>query len=575
MADFRCILKPIIHGELLYFEKPVSPVLDEAIHLGGLFNSFYPYDWQKITGSRSFNLKIKGTISHARVTVFLHIPTKGAVAITSVTLAGSQTQLDLDIAKFSPRPGHRLTCQIESLENFDLESVSWSAETEIQKSVNLGIIICTHNNEQRLKRNVERLVSSELWNRESPTLIVVNNGTLNDQSWFPEERFCKFDQQNLGGSGGFGRGIYEVVHGSLSDMGISHVLLMDDDVEFYPEIISRAIAFHRKSSQPVVIGGSMLKLEDPTWLHEAGGNVNATTRIGTSTDIPTGPIENTHALGYLGRAAQYDYNAWWFCSFPVSAVDKVGMPLPIFIHGDDIEYGIRLKAHGCKVFCPGGIALWHDSFENKHLTWIRYFDFRNALIRLTLHHDNPPKVLLTQLNRLCQRALIRNDYGSYIMSIKAFEDFCKGPKILSHTDFSAQIKSLDDLYHDFANSDSSGRYRFSNAELICQKERKFKTSLRYIVANLHSIPIPSFRHFATNNTRFPWTDVPYFSDITVNLADGQQIHYRRDLSKCKSLNKRKRNALKANTKLLPTVMAEWRKEFSSLCSESFWSSYGR
>ncbi len=88
--------------------------------------------------------------------------------------------------------------------------------------------------------------------------------------------------------------------------------------------------------------------------------------------LAKGLLSETDALNQLGRAKSYDYNAWWFCSFHVEAVRKVGLPLPLFIHGNDIEYGMRLKEHGYPVYCPGGISLWHQSFENKRLTWIRY-----------------------------------------------------------------------------------------------------------------------------------------------------------------------------------------------------------
>ena len=159
------------------------------------------------------------------------------------------------------------------------------------------------------------------------------------------------------------------------------------------------------------------------------------------------------------------------------------------------------------------------------------------------------------------------------MAVKAFEDFCKGPEILSLTNFSEQIKLLDDLYHEYSKVDSSGRYKLSNEELSCQKEKKIKTAMRYLTANLHSIPIPSIRHFRTTNTRFPWTDVPYFSDITVDLANGNQIHYRRNLKKYRSLNKRLRIALKTYKGELSTVQDAWRSECPLFCSEDFWKKY--
>ena len=48
------------------------------------------------------------------------------------------------------------------------------------------------------------------------------------------------------------------------------------------------------------------------------------------------------------------YNGWWFFAFPLAAVDRVGLPLPLFIRGDDVEYGLRLLGPGCRRRGPRG-----------------------------------------------------------------------------------------------------------------------------------------------------------------------------------------------------------------------------
>lgn len=573
MADFRCILNPTINGELLYCEKSINPSCSEHIHLGGLFNSFYPYDWFKITGASSFKVKIHGSPEHSKITIFLHAPDATPIIIAELNTTSLHNDVELEIKNVCPLPGQRLTCQIECNGHIDLKSVSWRAVSREQRKVKLGVVICNHKNEANVKKNIEQLVASRSWEEEQPVVILVNNGAAMDESWFPRERFYKFDQENLGGSGGFGRGIYEIVYGSVNSLGVTHVLLMDDDVLFYPEVISRAIAFHSKSHRPVIIGGAMLKLEDPTWLHETGSYVKSTHRIGTATDIPAGPLAETGALDFLGRAVEYDYNAWWFCSFPIDAVRTVGLPLPVFIHGDDIDYGIRLKSHGYSIYCPGGIAIWHQCFENKHLTWIRYFDFRNALIRLTLCFDNTPKILIRQLKHVCKRAVIRNDYGAYIMALKAFEDFCRGPDILLEKDFESLVTRLDHLYHQYSHAESTGRYKLADTVLRPQKTNNISRLLKYLTTNMHATPVPSFRHFETENSRFHWADVPCFSDITVSLKNGEKVHYRRDLKKYKILKKRLQIAVRTPTAELGRVMSAWQGIRETLHSEDFWKRY--
>ena len=268
MADWHCILNSEIDGKALYYESPIVSDYAEHLHLGGLYNSLYPYDWLKITGSRSFRCEIKGLARESSVSIFLHSPNAPAKVIKQVGSALADETIEISLSDLNPEPGQRLTCQIENASSTALSSVSWTANTNNDHRVKLGIVICTYNNEARLKQNIQELVASKVWYEEKPILAVANNGIIEDESWLPQERFIKFDQKNLGGAGGFGRGIYEVVHGQLKDQGITHILLMDDDVEFHPEVISRAIAFHKKVQRPSVIGGSMLKLEDPTFLKQ-------------------------------------------------------------------------------------------------------------------------------------------------------------------------------------------------------------------------------------------------------------------------------------------------------------------
>ena len=573
MADWHCILNSETNGEGLYYEPSTSPCSAESLHLGGLYNSFYPYDWLEITGSRSFRCEIEGLSRESRVSILLHSPGALVKVIKQVESCPSDNVLEITLSNFNTEPGQRLTCQIENESSIELSSISWTAITNNDHRVKLGIVICTYNNEARLKQNIQELTSSNVWHVGNPILALVNNGTIEDQSWLPQERFIKFDQENLGGSGGFGRGIYEVVYGQLKDRDITHILLMDDDVTFHPEVISRAIAFHKKAQRPSVVGGSMLKLESATFLHEAGSNLNSPRTIGTSTLIPTGPIAETNALDHLGKGCQFDYNAWWFCSFPTDAVRNSGLPLPIFIHGDDIEYGMRLNSCGYNVYCPGGISLWHESFENKHPTWIRYFDFRNALIRLSYYHDNPPKILIHQLKHACNRALMRNDYGGYIMVVTAFEDFCKGPAILYEKDFSSRIRELNNIYHQYSHSDSTGRYKLTSRGEDSHKKNKMRLGLKYLTANLNALPIPSIRHFQTSSMRFSWTDVPCLSDITVKLKDGREVHYNRDVAKCRSLRIRLNIAITSCKSQLASVQKEWRDMQGYFHSEDFWKEY--
>lgn len=65
-----------------------------------------------------------------------------------------------------------------------------------------------------------------------------------------------------------------------------------------------------------------------------------------------------------------EFNAWWYCCFPMDVVSEENLPLPIFIRGDDLEYGLRNMKH---LILMNGICVWHEPFENKYSSFLEYY----------------------------------------------------------------------------------------------------------------------------------------------------------------------------------------------------------
>ena len=64
------------------------------------------------------------------------------------------------------------------------------------------------------------------------------------------------------------------------------------------------------------------------------------------------------------------YGGWWFCCMPLQRIEQIGYPLPLFIKGDDIEYGIRNER---EFITLNGINVWHVSFSKKNSYEVNYF----------------------------------------------------------------------------------------------------------------------------------------------------------------------------------------------------------
>lgn len=84
------------------------------------------------------------------------------------------------------------------------------------------------------------------------------------------------------------------------------------------------------------------------------------------------------------ESQNWDYGGWWCCCIPVSAIREKGLPLPVFIHRDDIEYGIRMG----KLMTLNGIGVWHEAVTKKLPQIGEYYDIRNMAILNAIHYDD-------------------------------------------------------------------------------------------------------------------------------------------------------------------------------------------
>jgi galactofuranosylgalactofuranosylrhamnosyl-N-acetylglucosaminyl-diphospho-decaprenol beta-1,5/1,6-galactofuranosyltransferase len=97
---------------------------------------------------------------------------------------------------------------------------------------------------------------------------------------------------------------------------------------------------------------------------------------------PTTPIEEDPGLW---ENLEVDYGAWRFCCLHSDCFRQVGLPLPLFIRGDDCEYGLRLRAHGVKTLPLPGVRVWHPVHADRLGRWHTLFDWRNKFICKALH----------------------------------------------------------------------------------------------------------------------------------------------------------------------------------------------
>lgn len=250
-------------------------------------------------------------------------------------------------------------------------------------------------------------------------------------------RLSIHDQPNLGGSGGYSRVMYE----ALKNTDCQQILFMDDDIRLEPDSILRVLAMHRFAKAPMLVGGQMLNLQEPSHLHIMGEVVDRSIFMWTAAphaeydhDFAEYPLnDNNSRSKLLHRRIDVDYNGWWTCMIPRQVAEELGQPLPLFIKWDDADYGLRAAEHGYPTVTLPGAAIWHMAWSDKDdaIDWQAYFHLRNRLVVAAMHWDGP-KAQVIGLVRSHLKATLKHlaclEYSTVAIQNKAIDDFLAGPE---------------------------------------------------------------------------------------------------------------------------------------------------
>lgn len=298
--------------------------------------------------------------------------------------------------------------------------------------VKVAAVICTFHREEYVLRNLEQLRKTG-WDdpncpiRDNLDVFIVDNGrTLTLAN---EAHVRLFPNPNYGGSGGFTRGLIEAYRRKGE---YSHVLFMDDDISFETEALVKTLQllkYARTFDRPLFVGGQMLIENQPTVQFEAG----AFYRNGRLAPVGQGlDLAEVSALLANEKDAHPAYNAWWYCCMPLDVVDRAGLPLPLFIKTDDVEYGLRQQPH---ILLMNGIGVWHMAFDKKFSAYLEYYIKRNELMVSALH-DNGAGVLAAGRKLLVSaaRVVLTDDPRAADFIYRGCRDFLKGPDFFLQTD---------------------------------------------------------------------------------------------------------------------------------------------
>lgn len=308
----------------------------------------------------------------------------------------------------------------EAEEDSILNDLEWHTSLSARRHVKIGIVICTYRREEFLKRNLKNLSEyKKSADAQFFDVFVIDNGKTVEDVF--GDGIKVIPNENTGGSGGFTRGIREVC--ARGDE-YTHFLLMDDDILFDGEILYRTasmLCLLTDDYKDASIGGGMLILDTPFIQEELGADWKGTT-VRSRQKHKDARLQSTVCANE--EQPEPDYNAWFYMCMPSDTPSKYGYPLPFFVRGDDIEYGLRAAEN---IIVTSGIAVWHEDFYAKFNPQVEYYIMRNELIVNARYPQGRGAFAnWKKLVRAVTKHIVLQRYFVLDMLYKACDDYFKG-----------------------------------------------------------------------------------------------------------------------------------------------------
>ncbi len=397
------------------------------LRLDTYFNSFSVQKWKDYTNVKSISIKLhlKGVFKVKLLNIDYFLESTKLVnqkIVTSESLDEVSVFEDIDIQPYKGL----LYVEIEALESnclFTGGCFYTNLDTSKKSDVKIAVVICTYKRELYVHKNI-KLLENDLLNKsgigDKFEAFIIDNGRSLEK--FDNPKIHVIPNKNAGGSGGYTRGIIEVLK---RENDFSHIIFMDDDVVIAPEVLERIYNFQSViNDRTVCIGGSMLKLDSQYIQHENGAIWNnEVVRIKPDLDLRI--LKN---VLFNEIEEHINYNGWWLYCFPTKLIDDFSLPYPFFIKMDDMEFPIRLKQ---KIITLNGICVWHEALESKYSPMLNYYIRRNEIILQILCSDSFSKInAIKYILKFSLREAFCYRYKSADIILKAASDFLQGPDYL-------------------------------------------------------------------------------------------------------------------------------------------------
>ncbi|MFP4327087.1 MAG: hypothetical protein ACLFQL_03685, partial [Paracoccaceae bacterium] len=558
-------------------------LLQRHVHGFGnnVVNCFDIDAWRRATVLQRLGVRL--VVRHGAVSLSLrHMNHDGHVTeLALLTQEGPGTRCSPTI-RLSDFDGAFVPVVISASEEANFDILFVTDDPPQTPHARINYIFCTYKRADYVQHNTE--VFRDYMRRHKAQaaahLTVVDNGSTdgdNDCGVRGDANVTVFPNDNTGGAGGFGRGIYESCYGALAGRNFTHVCLLDDDIYLTPEMFMRNTAFIRFLKPGFHVGAPMYPTSSPQHAprraacfgHKFRGTVHP------SDEALGAGLETDNLHGFIRMDRAPDTTGWWWDCIAVSDIHRIGLPYPFFIKMDDVEYGLRLRDAGVELVIPFSFWVLHDDFEEKYSAAMQYFRFRNRWLLLALRGRlNDPAGFTRQYGDLVRSFIAERKYEHAQLLLDGMAHFLQGPEYLLRN----EKKILAGIFRLVKSEKNVAMPSPPDGALVMNDlyppASRGTEWLNRVTINNHFLPLKDRIAIDTSQPHRPTAcrrgkRVSYWNaqkgvGFTVTRNSRRAFHQMMQLRR-----------LQRRMARLPEVIARYREAMPHLTAQNFWATYGK
>lgn len=555
----------------------------DCVDFVSYFNCLQVGMLSKKTYAKNFKLHlvVKGKGSIELLEVFKNSKNVNYAVVSSTVIAADiKTEFVIDIPKTN-KP--LVSFEITALEDLYIYKGWYSAEVDDDniRDIRISLATTTFKKEEYIKKNISLLKSNVLCEdsdlKDNIFVHVIDNGRTLDPEEFNGFGIKVYPNKNVGGAGGFTRGMIEAL---ALPKKPTHVLLMDDDVLIMTESLFRTyylLRIIKEEYRDCFVSGAMFdydirerQYEDVGYIRVANGEY--------------GPIKSAMDMRNISNVIDNDrlderansYAGWWYCCIPVEHIEKNGLPLPVFVRGDDVEFSLRNKA---RFLTMNGICIWHVGFAGKFNAAMELYQVhRNSFVIQAASGICPEVNFLNRIRPMFWLELTRFAYSNAEQLLDSIDDFMKGPEFLENLNGEQSIKEHNLKNDKLSPISDFAQYNVKSKDPYTYK-RLGKLSKLWYIATINGHLLPGFmlrrwpEVIAFDFFNVPGKNFMRKRLIAVNNKDNTAVMRTINRRKCFSLIKRYRKTMKNYKKNHEAVEKAYRDEFRRMTGMEFWKGY--